>query len=69
MAIRLSGMSSGLDTDAIVTELVKAYSKKTDTYKGEQTKVTWKSDLWSNLNKKTKSFYSNLGLFSINTTP
>ena len=63
MAIRLSGMSSGLDTDAIVTELVKAYSKKTDTYKGEQTKVTWKSDLWSNLNKKTKSFYSKLSAY------
>ncbi len=63
MAIRLSGMSSGLDTDAIVTELVKAYSKKTDTYKGEQTKVSWKSDLWSNLNKKTKSFYSKLSAF------
>ena len=63
MTIRLSGMSSGLDTDAIVKELVKAYSKKTDTYKGEQTKVTWKTDLWSNLNKKTKSFYSKLSAY------
>ena len=63
MAIRLSGMSSGLDTDAIVTELVKAYSKKTNTYKGEQTKVTWKTEAWSNLNKKTKSFYSKLSAF------
>ncbi len=63
MAIRLSGMSSGLDTDAIVSELVKAYSKKTNTYKGEQKKLSWKTDMWSDLNKKTKSFFSKLSAY------
>ena len=32
MAIRLSGLTSGLDTEALVSELVKAYSKKTEKY-------------------------------------
>ena len=32
MAIRLSGLTSGMDTDAIVQELVKAYSMKTEKY-------------------------------------
>ncbi len=63
MTIRLSGMQSGLDTDALVKELSKAYSKKTDTYKGEQTKLQWKTDIWSDLNKKVKSFYSKLSNF------
>ena len=30
MAIRVSGLASGLDTDSIVQELVSAYSKKKD---------------------------------------
>ena len=30
MAIRLTGLNSGLDTDAMVKELVSAYSTKKD---------------------------------------
>lgn len=63
MTIRLSGMSSGLDTDALVRELSKAYSKKTDKYKGEQQKLQWKTEIWSDLNKKVKSFYSKISNF------
>ena len=36
MAMRISGLTSGLDTDAIVQELVSAYSKKTEKYTKEQ---------------------------------
>ena len=32
MAIRLTGLNSGLDTDAMVKELVSAYSTKKDKY-------------------------------------
>ena len=58
MPIRISGMNSGLDTDSIVQDLVKAYSTKTDTYKKEQTKLQWKQDSWKALNTKIYSFYS-----------
>ncbi len=58
MPIRISGMNSGLDTDSIVQDLVKAYSTKTDTYKKEQTTLQWKQDAWKTLNAKIYSFYS-----------
>ena len=58
MPIRLSGMNSGLDTDAIVTELVKAKSAKKTTLEGEQKKLQWKQDSWKALNTKIYSFYS-----------
>ncbi len=58
MPIRISGMNSGLDTDSIVQDLVKAYSTKTDTYKKEQTTLQWKQDAWKTLNAKIYKFYS-----------
>lgn len=59
MSTRITGMNSGLDTDSIVQDLVKAYSTKTDTYKKEQTTLQWKQDAWKSLNTKIYSFYSN----------
>ena len=52
MAMRVSGINSGLDTDAIVQELVSAYSTKTEKYTKEQTKLGWKQEIWKNLNTK-----------------
>lgn len=60
MAIRLSGLTSGMDTDAIVQELVKAYSTKTEKYEKQQTKLTWKQDAWKSLNTKIYSLYTNV---------
>ena len=57
MPIRLSGMNSGLDTEALVTELVSAYKKKGETYKKEQTKLSWTQDAWKSLNTKIYNFY------------
>ena len=39
MAIRISGLTSGLDTDAIVQELVSAYSTKKRKYRKEADKA------------------------------
>lgn len=58
MGISLSGMSSGLDTDAIISELVKAYSTKKDNIVKQQTKHEWKQDAWKDMNSKIYSFYS-----------
>lgn len=60
MAIRISGISSGLDTESLVSELVSAYSIKKDSYKKAQTKLSWKQDAWKALNKKVYSLYSNI---------
>ena len=36
MAIRISGLVSGLDTESLVSELVSAYSVKKDNYVNHQ---------------------------------
>ncbi len=61
MAMRVSGLNSGLDTDAIVQELVSAYSKKTEKYEKEQTKLGWKQEIWKELNTKVNSLYKKVG--------
>lgn len=58
MAIRLSGLISGLDTDSLVKELVSAYSTKKDNYVKAQTKLSWKQDAWKEMNSKIYSFYT-----------
>jgi len=60
MPIRLSGINSGLDTDALVKELVSAYSLKTEKYEKQQTKLEWKKDAWQGLNTKIYSLYTNI---------
>lgn len=60
MPIRLSGINSGLDTDAIVKELVSAYSLKTEKYEKQKTTLEWKQDAWKNLNTKIYGFYTNV---------
>lgn len=53
-------MNSGLDTEAIIRELVSASSKKKEKIEKEQTKTEWKQDAWKALNKKIKSFQSTI---------
>lgn len=60
MPIRLSGLNSGLDTDAIVQELVNAYSLKTQKYEKAKTKLEWKQDAWKDLNAKIYGLYTNV---------
>lgn len=61
MAMRVSGINSGLDTDSIVQELVSAYNTKTEKYQKEQTKLSWKQEIWKGLNTKVYSLYNNAG--------
>lgn len=60
MPIRITGMNSGLDTEALVTELVSAYRKKTEKYTKAQTKLSWKQEAWKSLNTKITGFQSKL---------
>lgn len=58
MAMRLTGMMSGLDTETIIQELVYAKQTKVDTAKKAQTKVEWKQAAWKELNDKVKKLYN-----------
>jgi len=58
MAMRLSGLMSGMDTESIVQQLVQVRSTKVDTAKKEQTKLEWKQDAWKELNTKLKNLQS-----------
>lgn len=57
MPLRITGMNSGLDTESIITELVKAKKTKVDNTKKEQTKLQWKRDAWKELNTKLLNLY------------
>lgn len=58
MAMRITGMNSGLDTETIIQELVAAKRTKVDDAKKAQTKLGWKTDVWKDLNSKLKSLQS-----------
>lgn len=60
MAIRITGMYSGLDTESIISELASAQSYKKNKLVKEQKKLSWKQDAWKSLNTKIYSFYQKL---------
>lgn len=60
MAIRITGMYSGLDTESIISELASAQSAKKNSLVKAQTKLSWKQDAWKALNTKIYSFYTNV---------
>ena len=60
MPIRITGLNSGLDTEAIISELVSAYRTKEEKYQKAQTKLSWKQDAWKSLNIKVKGLYDNI---------
>lgn len=60
MAIRITGMYSGLDTESIINELASAQSYKKNKLVKAQTKLSWKQEAWKSLNTKIYSFYQKL---------
>lgn len=63
MAIRVSGLNSGLDTESIVSALVSSYSVKKQKIEKSQTKLSWKQDAWKDANAKIYSLYTSLDNF------
>lgn len=57
--VRVSGLASGMDTEALVSQLSKAYQTKVDKVKKQQTKAEWKKEAWAALNTKIYDFYKN----------
>lgn len=59
MAIRMSGLVSGLDTEAIVSSLMSAQNMKKTKVERAKTKLEWKQTAWSDLNTKLTNLYNN----------
>lgn len=57
MAIRMSGMISGLDTESIVKSLMETQQAKKTKIESKKQKLEWKQEIWSGLNTKMYSFY------------
>lgn len=58
MAMRLSGLISGMDTDTVIKKLMNAERLKTTRIENKITTTEWKQDKWSALNSKIYSFYT-----------
>ena len=58
MPIRLSGLNSGLDTEALVSALVTSYSEKKKKYEKSQQKLSWTQDAWKSVNTSVHDLYS-----------
>ena len=58
MAMRVSGMYSGMDTESIIADLVKVRQGKVDDLKKQQTKHEWKQNAWKDLNSKIYKLFS-----------
>ncbi len=56
--LRMTGMYSGMDTESIVSQLVKTKSTKVTNLKNEQKKLEWKQTAWQDLNSKIYNMYS-----------
>lgn len=67
--IRMTGLISGMDTESMVKELVKASSGKVDKVKKEKQLLEWKKEAWQSLNTKIYDFYKNeLSALKTNST-
>ncbi|MBE5884360.1 MAG: hypothetical protein E7291_08115 [Lachnospiraceae bacterium] len=58
MAMRLSGLMSGMDTESVIQDLVAARRTKVDAAVKAQIKLEWKKDAWKSLNTKLKNLQS-----------
>ncbi len=58
MAMRMTGLISGMDTESIIQQLVSARQTKVDNTKKAQTKLEWKQETWKSLNTKLKNLQS-----------
>lgn len=58
MPNRITGMYSGLDTESLIKDLVKAKSSKVESLKKQKTKAEWKQEQWASLNTKLKNLFS-----------
>ena len=54
--IRLSGINSGFDTEAMIEQMLKTYQSKIDTQNKKLTTLTWKQDAYRDIISKLTTF-------------
>lgn len=57
--VRLTGINSGLDTEAIINAYTSTAQKRVQQAKNGKTINTWTQEAWQSLNSKIYGFYSN----------
>lgn len=57
MPIRMTGLTSGLDTESIVNQLMSAQRTKQTKVESKKQKLEWKQEIWKGLNTKLYGFY------------
>lgn len=57
MPIRMTGLTSGLDTESIVNALMSAQRTKQTKVENKKQKLEWKQEIWKGLNTKIYGFY------------
>ncbi len=58
MAMRMTGMMSGMDTESIIQQLVDVRKVKVDKAKKKQKTIDYKQNAWKDLNSKLKNLQS-----------
>ncbi len=58
--IRMTGMTSGLDTESIVQAMVMSTKNKKEKVEKSKTKLEWSQEIWKNTNSKIYSLYTGL---------
>lgn len=56
--VRITGMNSGMDTEAVISAYTAKTTARIDKEKGNLTKNEWTQDIWKGLNSKIYGFYS-----------
>ncbi len=59
MALRMTGLASGMDTESIIKELMTAKAAKKTKIEQSKTKLEWKKEVWADLNTKLLSLFRN----------
>lgn len=57
MPIRMTGLTSGLDIESIVNQLMSAQRTKQTKVENKKQKLEWKQEIWKGLNTKIYGFY------------
>ena len=57
MPIRMTGLTSGLDTESIVNQLMSAQRTKQTKVENKKQKLEWKQEIWKGLNTKIYGFF------------
>lgn len=66
--LRISGLASGMNTDEIVANLVKAQSSRLNKMQQSKISTTWKSEAYRDVNKKVDEFRKSMEALRLQST-